>query len=291
MFFLPTKKTPILCQGITSNAGAIHTELALAYGSRIVAGTSEDKNVRQFLGVPIFRTVAEAIKSQKPEISVVFATPSHVVHDVEEAIRAGIKMIVCTTERVPMHDALEMKKMAVEAGVCLLGPSSVGIGVMGEAITGAIPLHLFKQGKIGIIGRSSSLMWEAAHQISVEGLGVSSLISLGADHLIGTSFVPPLKSLFSDDKTRGIVIVGQVHGELEYELADFYKKQKNKKPLWVYIPGESLARSEKRPLLGMRTVKFSDVIAKKKEALMAAGAFWIDTPDVFAKVIKKDFKK
>lgn len=288
MFFLPTKETPILCQGITSNAGAVHTELALAYGSHIVAGTSPEKNVKQFLGVPVFKTVMEAVRAKGPEVSVIFSTPLHALKDVQEAINAGIKMVVCITERVPMHDALKMKTLAEEKDVCLLGPSSMGIGVMGQTVIGSVPLHLFQKGKIGLLGRSSSLMWEVAGQLAAAGLGVSCVISLGADHLIGTSFVPPVKALLADESTKSIIVVGQVHGELEYELARFYKRQKNKKPIWVYIPGRSLERSEKRPLLGMQTVKFADVIDKKKEVLLDAGIRWIESPDLFGKILKKD---
>ena len=184
-----------------------------------------------------------------------------------------------------------MKSLAEEKKVCLLGPSSMGIGVMNQTIAGSIPLHLFQSGKIGLVGRSSSLMWEAAGQLASVGLGVSSCISLGADHLIGTSFVPPVKALLADDRTQGILIIGQVHGEFEYELASFYQKQRDKKPLWVYIPGRSLERSEKRPFLGMQTVKFSEVIETKKTALTQAGAFWIESPDSFGKTMKKDMKK
>ena len=288
MFFLPTKETPILCQGITSNAGAVHTELALAYGSNIVAGISADKNIKQFLGVPVFKTVADAVRAKSPKVSVIFSTPVHALADVQEAVKAGIKMVVCITERVPMHDALTMKTLAKENDVCLLGPSSMGIGVMGQTVIGSVPLHLFQKGKIGLVGRSGSLMWEVAGQLAAFGLGVSHVISLGADHLIGTSFVPPVKALLADEKTQGILVVGQVHGELEYELARFYKRQKNKKPIWVYIPGRSLEKSEKRPLLGMQTVKFSDVIDRKKEVLLDAGVRWIDSPDMFGKALKKD---
>ena len=291
MFFLPTKETPILCQGITSNAGAVHTELALAYGSNIVAGTSPDKNVRQFLGVPVYKTVAEAVKAKNPKVSVVFATPTHALKDVEDAIKAGIEMVVCITERMPMHDALKMKHMAEKAGVCLVGPSSMGIGIVDQTVIGSVPIHLFKKGKIGVVGRSASLLWEVARQLSNSGLGVSSVVSLGADHLIGTSFVPVVKALLKDETTEGILIVGQVHGQFEYELAEFYKKQKNQKPMWCYIPGRSLDRSDKRPLLGMQTVKFADVIDAKKQALIAAGALWIDSPDTFGKIVKKGKSK
>ncbi len=291
MFFLPTKETPILCQGITSHSGAVHTELALAYGSNIVAGTSADRNVKKFLCVPVFRSVKEAMVSVCPKVSVVFSTPTHVLHDVMEAIDAGIQMIVCITENVPMHEALKMKEVAAAKKVCLLGPSSMGIGVVDQTIVGAVPANLFMKGHVGLVGRSSSLLWEAAAQLSTKGLGVSACISLGADHLVGTSFIEPIKALLADEKTQSILAIGQVHGELEYELAEFYKNQKNKKPLWFYIPGRGLDRSEKRPLLGMQTVRFADVIDAKRQALEAAGIFWIDSPDLFGKMIKKGNKK
>ena len=291
MFFLPTKETKILCQGMTSRAGAVHSELALAYGSNIVAGTSADKNIRRFLDVPVFRTVAEAVEKTNPEISVIFSTPLHALTHVAEAIKMGIKMIVCGTENVPMHDALKMKELAQNANVCLLGPSSMGIGVVGQTVIGSVPVQLFKKGKISIVGRSSSLMWEAARQLEESGLGISSCISLGADHLIGTSFVEPVKALLNDENTTGILVLGQVHGELEYELASFYKKQKVKKPIWTYIPGRSLDKSEKRPLLGMQTVKFSDIIELKKNAFVDAGMYWIESAATFGKTIKKDQRK
>ena len=291
MFFLPTKETPILCQGMTSHAGAMYAELALSYGSHIVAGTSVDKNIHRFLGVPIFRTVAEAFASVNPKISVIFSTPQRALKDVQEAICAGLQMIICITEHVPMHEALEMKHLAVEAGVSLIGPASMGIGVIDQTIAGAIPMYLFKKGKIGIVSRSSSLLWEAAKQLSDQGLGVSTCISLGADHLIGTSFVPAVQALLADEKTQGILAIGQVHGQMEQELAHFYATQEHKKPLWFYIPGRSLERSEKQPLLGMKTVKFSDIIDEKRKLLETAGAMWIETPDSFGHSIKRGKKK
>lgn len=291
MFFLPKKETPILCQGITSQVGAVHTELALAYGANIVAGISADKNIRHFLGVPVFKTVAEAVREKKPQISVIFSTPAHALADVAEAVRAGIKMIVCITESVPMHDALKMKALAKSAKVCLLGPSSMGMGVAGETVVGSVPLHLFSDGPVALLGRSASLMLETATQLKEKRLGLSAFISLGADHLIGTSFVEPMKALLKDEKTKKIVLIGQVHGELEYELAAFYKKQKNKKPLWVYIPGRSLEKSDKHPLLGMKTVRFADIIDLKKQVLTEAGAFWVDSVDNLGKMVGKGKSK
>ena len=293
MFFLPKKETPILCQGITSSAGAVHTELALAYGSHIVAGVSAEKNVKTFLNIPIYHSVKEVMQkaSEKPTVSVIFSTPAQALKDAIEAIEAHIPMVVCTTEGVPMHDALKMRELAERHHVCFIGPSSSGIVCVGETLIGSIPAHLFPKGKMGLIGRSSSLMWEAVEQLKHAGLGISKCISLGTDHLISTSFVPVAKALLKDKETQAILVIGQVHGELEYELAKFYKKQKDPKKMWAYIPGRSLEKSDKRPLLGMKTVKFSDVIEAKKQALTNAGVCWIERSDLIGKTIKTQMKE
>ena len=292
MFFLPNKETPILCQGITSNSGAVHTELALAYGSHIVAGVSAERNVKTFLNIPVFHSVREAMQKaqEKPKVSVIFSTPAQALKDAIESIEAHIPMIICTTEGVPMHDALKMRELAEKNSVCFVGPSSSGIVCVGETLIGSIPAHLFPKGKISLVGRSSSLMWEAVEQLKQVGLGISTCISLGTDHLIATSFVPAVKALLKDKETQSILVIGQVHGELEYELAEFYKKQKEPKKMWAYIPGRSLEKSDKRPLLGMHTVKFADVIDTKKQALVNAGVCWIERPDLIGQTIKKQMK-
>ena len=292
MFFLPNKNTPILCQGITSNAGAIHTELAFAYGSHIVACVSAEKIIKTFLNVPVFHSVKEAIQKTKeqPQVSVIFSTPVHALKDSIEAIEAHIPLIVCTTEGVPMHDALKMREKAEQNGVCFIGPSSSGIVCVGETLIGSTPAHLFPKGNVALVGRSSSLMWEAVEQLKNVGLGVSRYIALGTDHLIATSFVPVVDALLQDKETQLILVLGQVHGDLEYELAAFYKKQKNPKKMWAYIPGRSLEKSDKRPLLGMKTVKFADVIDAKKQAFIDAGVYWIDYPDKIGVTIKQHMK-
>ncbi|MBP5344518.1 MAG: succinate--CoA ligase subunit alpha [Alphaproteobacteria bacterium] len=292
MFFLPSKETPILCQGITSSSGAVHTELALAYGSHIVAGVSAEKNVKTFLNIPVYHSVQEVMQkaSEKPKVSVIFSTPSQALKDAGEAIEARIPMIVCTTEGVPMHDALKMRELAEKNGVCFVGPSSSGIVCVGETLIGSMPAHLFSKGKISVVGRSSSLMWEAVEQLKQVGLGVATCVSLGADHLIATTFVPVVKALLKDKETQSILVLGQVHGELEYELAEFYKKQKEPKKMWAYIPGRSLEKSDKRPLLGMQTVKFADVIDAKKQTLIDAGVYWIERPDLIGQTIKKQVR-
>ena len=280
MFKLPTEKTPILCQGITTEMGAIHVEQALAYGSHIVAGTSRDKSIKMYQDIPIFTSVREAVRRTKPMISVVFSTPVRVLQDVEEAIKAKIPMVICTTEHVPLHDTLKMMSLAQKNGVTLIGPSSPGIVRVGECLAGSIPAHLFPKGNIALVGRSSSLIYEAVQQLSEVGLGVSACVSLGASKLVGTSFVPVVDAFLKDKSTKAILVIGQLTGDLETELAAFYRQVRRKKPMLIYIPGQTLSGTLHVPLLGTETANPQKIIAEKRAALEKAKVVWVSDPSL-----------
>ena len=248
------------------------------------------------MGIPVFNKIRQAVQKYHPKVSVIFSTPAHALDDVIQAANAKIPLIICTTEHVPMHDSLKMQMIAKEKGVQLLGPSSNGILNVDEALTGTIPTHLFQKGNIAIVGRSSSLIYEAVFQLSELGLGISKCITLGADHLIGTTFVPVVQALLKDKTTNTILIIGQVHGQLEQELADFLKSHKTQKKIFAYIPGDSLSRSDKRPLLGMKSVLFNEVIEQKKELFKKTGIHYIDSVDqignqIFQNLTPKKGKK
>ena len=290
MFKLPTQKTPILCQGITTEMGAIHVEQALAYGSHIVAGTSRDKSVKRYQDIPIFTSVKEAARRTKPLISVVFSTPARALQDVEEAIKAKIPMVICTTEHVPLHDTLKMIALAQKNGVNLIGPSSPGIVRVGECLAGSIPAHLFPKGNVGIIGRSSSLIYEAVQQLSEVGLGVSSCVSLGASRLVGTSFVPVIEAFLKDKSTEAILIIGQLGGDLEMELAAFYRQVRRKKPMIIYIPGQTLSGAIHVPLLGTEMANPQKIIAEKRSALEKAKGIWVSVVSDLGKTVLESLK-
>ena len=286
MFKLPTEKTPILYQGITTEMGAVHAERALAYGTHIVAGTSRDTSVKEYNGIPVFRTVREAVRKTKPQISVVFSTPTRALQDVEDAIRAKIPVVVCTTERIPLHDILKMITYAKKNNVLLIGPSSPGIVRVGRCLAGSIPAHLFPRGNVGVIGRSSSLIYEAVQQLSEVNLGISACVSLGAAQLVGTSFAMVLDAFLADKETSAILIIGQLSGNFEQELAVAYKKSRRKKPLFVYIPGQTLPEALYVPLLGADLAIPQEIIAEKKSALDKAKAIWISGADELGKSIQ-----
>jgi len=275
VFKLPTKKTPILYQGITTEMGAVHVELALAYGSNIVAGISRDKSIKEYQGIPIFGSVREAVRKTHPMISVIFSTPARALQDVEEAIRAKIPTVICTTEHIPLHDILKMMILAQKNGVLLIGPSSPGIVRVGECLAGCIPAHLFPKGSVGLIGRSSSLMYEAVQQLAAQNLGVSTCVSLGASQLVGTSFKPILETLLADKETKAILLIGQLTGQLELEVAEIYHRTRRKKPLIVYIPGQTLSGSLHIPLLGTDSANPEKIIEQKRQLLEKAGCIWV----------------
>ncbi|MBQ7412824.1 MAG: hypothetical protein IJV07_00925 [Alphaproteobacteria bacterium] len=290
MFQLPTKMTPILLQGITTEMGAVHVERALAYGGNIVAGTSRDRSVKLYADIPVFGSVKEAVRKTNPAISVVFSTPARALQDTEEAIRARIPTVICTTEHVPLHDILKMINLARKYQVTLIGPSSPGIVRVGECLAGSIPAHLFPKGNIGLIGRSSSLIYESVQQLAEVGLGVSTCLSLGASPLVGTSFASVFDSFLADKETRALLVIGQLTGDFELGLAEAYRKSHRKKPLVVYIPGQTIQGALHIPLLGTESAIPEKIIAEKKAALEKAGCIWISNATELGRTVYNQLK-
>lgn len=290
-FELPSGFTPILCQGITSSIGAVHTEMSIVYGSNIVAGVAREKGIKTFLNVPVFQTVKEAVRKTKPTVSIIFSTPARALADVEEAARAKIPLIICTTEHVPVHDRLRMKEVADKYGVRLLGPSSPGLVSVGKCLAGTMPAHLFPKGTIGVVSRSSSLTYEAVQQLARLNLGVAACVALGTANIVGTDFIPVVQTYLSDSKIKAILVIGALRGTHEFELAQWYKTQKRKKPLIVYIAGKSFVRSKKSPLIGMDNSSPADDIAAKQQALESVGATVVYSPEVIGSIVARILKK
>lgn len=282
---IPTKSTPILCQGITSSTGAAHIERALAYGSHIVSGISRDKSVTCFMNIPVFATVKEAVRKTKPAVSVIFSSPPRVFADTEEAVKARIPLIICTTTHVPYHDILRMRELAFKYHVYLIGPASPGIVVPEQVLVGNMPADLFPKGTIGIVSRSSSLTYETVQQLAANNLGVSTCIGIGSGTLLGTSFVPPVESLLSDAKTKALLIIGKTNSHFEMELAGFLKKKKLKKPVFVYLSGRSRKQVSVLPLLGHET-ETEDVALFRRKICAAAGMTVIERFDKIGEQIK-----
>ncbi len=290
MIKFPTKETAIVCQGITSSTGAAHMERAIAYGSQIVGGITRDKSVTRFSDLPVFPTVKDAVRKTKPAISVIFSNPTRVYTDVEEAIKARIPMIICTTTHVPYHDILKMRELAQKYKVCVIGPSSPGIVVPEQVLAGNMPAHLFPKGNVGIISRSSSLTYEFVQQLAAQELGVSTCVGIGSGAILCTSFVPVIESMIADSKTKAILIIGKINSQFEMELAAYLKKKKLKKPVFIYLAG----RPHKKPIssiLGSDTQTSAEIATHKKKICGAAGMIVLNRFDTIGAEIKNYFSK
>ncbi len=290
-FILPNASTPILVQGITSSLGATHTEMSIVYGSNIVGGVAREKGLKTFLDVPVFQTVRDAVKKTKPAISIIFSSPARALAEVTEAAKAKIPLIICTTEHVPLHDRLRMTEIANKYGVRLLGPSSPGLVTTNQCLAGTIPAHLFPKGNIGIVSRSSSLTYEAVQQLAQEHLGTAACVTLGTSTILGTSFIPVVQTFLSDPKIKAILVIGELKGTDEFELAKWYKDQKHKKPLVAYIGGKSFACSKKQPVVGAKTLQPAEQINTKQTALKNVGALLVYSPEKIGKTMANALKK
>ncbi|MDD3669273.1 MAG: CoA-binding protein [Alphaproteobacteria bacterium] len=282
---LPTSRTPVLIQGISSEKGAMHTEMALAFDTRVVAGTSRAPGMKHFLGVPVFKSVAEAVAKTKPKVSVIFAPPDRVLAEAKEAARAKIPLIVCTTEHVPAQTALRLRQVARDCGVTILGPAAPGLVVPDVGVFGTMPTHLFQAGRVGVIGRSGSLIYEAVGQLKKRGLGVSACVAVGTAPVLASSYRPAFEALLRDDRTRVILVIGLPQGPFEFELADIYQKTLDKKPLCVYIPGTGNIPPPPMTLIGEPTEAGESVRERKIQALVRAGAVVVAGLDTIGKEV------
>ncbi len=285
------KDTRILCQGLTSTIGAEHTELAIAFGANIVAGVSRDSKLTHFLDIPVFQTVKDAVRKTKPDVSVIFSSPVRVLADVEEAAKARIPMIICTTEKVPYHDTLKMKALADKYHVCLIGPSAPGIVTPDGFLAGTMPGHLFPQGNIGIVSRSSSLTYEIGQQLATVGCGVSMCFAIGTPKLICTSFITPVNVLLADKNTKAILLIGMAGGPFEEELAAYLQHKRVKKPIFVYLPGSSIHIEPKSSVLGDTRLPIAENIARKQAVLAKAGVTVIDDLHKISRQVAAGLKK
>ncbi len=278
MGILASNKTKVICQGILTPQGLTHTEQAIAYDTNIVGGVASGKGGTTALGVPLFNTVEEAIKATHPEISVIFASPSTAVMEIETAIDAGIKWIVCPVERIPVHDMLSLKDKLKKSKSHLIGPAAPGLITAGECKIGTMPAHLFLQGNVGIMSRSSSVMYEAVQQLKNKGIGVSTCIALGAYPILGTEFSQVFDLFQKDKKTQVVLLIGEIGGHLEQQLAAHYAQLKKKKPLVSYIAGHFVPHKTYMGNIGAIVQDETQTATFKNERLKEAGSIIVQSP-------------
>lgn len=277
MAVLVNKQSRVIVQGFTGKEGGFHAEQMIEYGTPVVGGVTPGKGGQKHLDLPVFNTVKDAIDEEGADTSVIFVPPPFAADAIMEAAESGIKVIVCITEGIPVQDMLKAMKYLEGKPCRLVGPNCPGIITPGEAKVGIMPGFIHKRGTVGIVSRSGTLTYEAVDQVTKAGLGQSTCIGIGGDPIIGTSTRDAIELLMNDEETEGIVMIGEIGGNMEADAARWVRDH-GTKPVVGFIAGQTAPKGRKMGHAGAIIGGKDDTAEAKMEIMRACGIHVVDSP-------------
>ncbi|MBO6620663.1 MAG: succinate--CoA ligase subunit alpha [Balneola sp.] len=286
MSVLVGNDTRLIVQGFTGSEGSFHAGQMIEYGTNVVGGVTPGKGGQTHLDRPVFNTVAEAVEEVQANTSIIFVPPAFAGDAITEAAFAGIKVIICITEGIPVKDMIVAKQVVKNHGAVLVGPNCPGLITPGEAKVGIMPGSIFSKGTVGLISRSGTLTYEAVDQLTKEGLGQSTAIGIGGDPVIGTTHLDAVKMLQEDPDTDAIVLIGEIGGSAEEEAAEYIAKHVDK-PVVAFIAGSTAPPGRRMGHAGAIISGGKGTAQEKKKALAAAGITVVDSPAEIGITLKK----
>jgi len=290
MAILVNKQSKIIVQGFTGTEGTFHASQMIEYGTQVEGGVTPGKGGGTHLERPVFNTVADAVKTTGANVSIIFVPPAFAADAIMEAAEAGIALVICITEGIPVQDMVKAKNYLLGKNTRLIGPNCPGVITAGECKVGIMPGFVFKKGKIGIVSKSGTLTYEAADQVAKAGLGISTAVGIGGDPIIGTPTKEAVELLMNDPETEGIVMIGEIGGSMEAEAARWIKEN-NRKPVVGFIAGQTAPPGRRMGHAGAIIGGADDTAAAKMKIMAECGITVVQTPaeigSTMAKVLKK----
>ena len=285
MSILVGKDSKVVTQGITGSTGQFHTRTCKEYGTNMIAGVTPGKGGGDFEGIPVFNGVAEARAKTNCNVSVIYVPPPFAADAIMEAADAGVELVICITEGIPVIDMIKVKRFLAGTKTRLVGPNCPGLITPGEAKIGIMPGYIHKPGRIGVISRSGTLTYEAVHQLTQLGIGQSTCVGIGGDPVNGTGFIEVLELFNADPNTDGVIMIGEIGGTAEEEAADYIKREM-KKPVAGFIAGQTAPKGKRMGHAGAIISGGKGTAADKIAAMEAAGIKVSPTPAALGETMK-----